>query len=107
VADGGATAKALDYSLNHWTALTRNLLDGECPSTTTSRKPDPSLGDGAPAWLFAGSELAASRSDRDEPVQSAKLNGHDRTLPAATCWSAADASASASTSSAASLTAPA
>jgi len=31
VADGGATAKALDYSLNHWTALTRNLLDGEVP----------------------------------------------------------------------------
>jgi hypothetical protein len=31
VPDGGATAQAIDYSLNHWTALTRNLLDGDVP----------------------------------------------------------------------------
>ena len=31
VPDGSATAKALDYSLKHWTALTRNLLDGDVP----------------------------------------------------------------------------
>jgi hypothetical protein len=31
VPDGGATAKAIDYSLNHWTVLTRNLLDGAVP----------------------------------------------------------------------------
>ncbi|MBT2322246.1 transposase [Variovorax paradoxus] len=29
VPDGSATAKALNYSLNHWEALTHNLLDGE------------------------------------------------------------------------------
>ena len=31
VPNGSATAKALDYSLKHWTALTRNLLDGDVP----------------------------------------------------------------------------
>lgn len=31
VADGGATAKAIDYSLSHWTVLRRNLLDGVVP----------------------------------------------------------------------------
>jgi len=31
VADGGATANAIDYSLNHWPALTRHLLDGAVP----------------------------------------------------------------------------
>lgn len=31
VPDGSACAKAIDYSLNHWTALTRNLLDGGVP----------------------------------------------------------------------------
>jgi transposase len=28
VADGGPTAKAIDYTLGHWTALTRHLEDG-------------------------------------------------------------------------------
>ena len=27
--DGSATAKALNYSLNAWGALTQNLLDGD------------------------------------------------------------------------------
>ena len=31
VPDGSATAKPIDYSLPHWTALTRNLLDGNVP----------------------------------------------------------------------------
>ncbi|WP_185879103.1 transposase [Variovorax sp. MHTC-1] len=31
VPDGSATAKALNYSLNAWEALTRNLLDGDVP----------------------------------------------------------------------------
>ena len=31
VPDGNATANAIDYSLNHWTALTRFLLDGDVP----------------------------------------------------------------------------
>lgn len=38
VLDGGATAKALSYSLNAWTALTRNLVgrDAMCRWTTTT-----------------------------------------------------------------------
>ncbi|MFG6417409.1 transposase, partial [Roseateles sp. DC23W] len=28
VPDGGATAKAIDYTLGHWAALTRHLEDG-------------------------------------------------------------------------------
>ena len=31
VPDGSAIAKAIDYSLNHWKALSRFLLDGEVP----------------------------------------------------------------------------
>ena len=29
--DGGAIAKAIDYSLNRWVALTRFLRDGNVP----------------------------------------------------------------------------
>ncbi len=31
VPEGGATAKALNYSLNAWAALTRHLADGDVP----------------------------------------------------------------------------
>jgi transposase len=31
VPDGSGTARALDYSLNHWNALTPNLRDGNVP----------------------------------------------------------------------------
>lgn len=31
VPDGSAIAKTIDYSLNHWEALSRFLLDGELP----------------------------------------------------------------------------
>ena len=31
VPDGSAIAKAIDYCLNHWEALSRFLLDGEVP----------------------------------------------------------------------------
>jgi transposase len=79
VADGGATAKALDYSLNHWTALTRNLLDGEVPvdHNHLERQIRP-WAMGRRAWLFTGSELAGQRAAIVMSlVQSAKLNGHD------------------------------
>jgi len=79
VADGGATAKALDYSLNHWTALTRNLLDGEVPvdNNHLERQIRP-WAMGRRAWLFTGSELAGQRAAIVMSlVQSAKLNGHD------------------------------
>ncbi len=36
VPDGSATAKALNYSLNAWEALTRNLLDGNVPTSLSA-----------------------------------------------------------------------
>ena len=40
VPDGSAIAKAIDYSLNHWEALSRFLLDGEVPIETITYKVD-------------------------------------------------------------------
>jgi transposase len=79
VADGGATAKAIDYSLNCWTALTRHLDDGAVglDNNFLERQIKP-WQMGRKAWLFAGSELAGQRAAVVMSlVQSAKLNGHD------------------------------
>lgn len=40
VPDGSATAKAIDYSLRHWAALTRFVEDGDLPIDMLVRKPD-------------------------------------------------------------------
>ena len=79
VPDGGATALAIDYSLNHWTALTRNLLDGDVPVDNNHLENQiRPWAMGSRAWLFAGSELAGQRAAVVMSlVQSAKLNGHD------------------------------
>ena len=77
VADGGATANAIDYSLNHWPALTRHLLDGAVPvdNNHLERQIKP-WAMGRKAWLFCGSELAGQRAAVVMSlVQSAKLNG--------------------------------
>ncbi|MEN9543680.1 MAG: hypothetical protein RLZZ598_513 [Pseudomonadota bacterium] len=79
VADGGSTAKAIDYSLSHWRALTHHLDDGAVPVDNNSLenliRP---WAMGRKAWLFAGSELAGQRAAIVMSlVQSAKLNGHD------------------------------
>lgn len=79
VADGGATARAIDYSLNHWQALTRNLHDGNVPISNNHLENlmNP-WAMGRRALLFAGSELAGKRAAIVMSlVQSAKLNGHD------------------------------
>ncbi len=79
VADGGATAKAIHYSLNCWTALTRHLQDGAVglDNNFLERQIKP-WQMGRKAWLFAGSELAGQRAAVIMSlVQSAKLNGHD------------------------------
>ena len=57
--DGSAIAKALGYSLNHWTALTHHLLDGAVPvdNNQLENQMRP-WAMGRKAWLFAGSELA-------------------------------------------------
>jgi len=79
VPDGSATAKALDYSLRHWTALTRNLLDGDVPVDNNHLENQiRPWAMGRRAWLFTGSELAGQRAAVVMSlVQSAKLNGHD------------------------------
>jgi transposase len=79
VADGGSSAKAIDYSLNNWTVLTRNLHDGAVPldNNHLENQMRP-WAMGRKAWLFAGSELAGQRAAIVMSlVQSAKLNGHD------------------------------
>ena len=79
VPDGSAIAKAIDYSLNHWTALRaiparRRGADRQQPP----RKPNAALGMGRQAWLFIGSELAGQRAAVVMSLlQSAKLNGRD------------------------------
>ncbi|MEJ8816270.1 IS66 family transposase [Variovorax ureilyticus] len=79
VPDGSATARALDYSLNSWSALVRNLEDGNVNVDNNSlenlMRP---WAMGRRAWLFAGSELAGKRAAVVMSlVHSARLNGHD------------------------------
>jgi transposase len=79
VPDGSATAKALDYSLKHWKALTHNLLDGDVPVDNNHLENQiRPWAMGRRAWLFTGSELAGKRAAMVMSlVQSAKLSGHD------------------------------
>ncbi|MEO7200126.1 MAG: IS66 family transposase [Dokdonella sp.] len=79
VAEGSAIAKAIDYSLNHWAALTAHLHDGRLPVDNNHienlMRP---WAMGRRAWLFCGSELAGQRAAVVMSlVMSAKLNGHD------------------------------
>ena len=79
VADGGPTAKAIDYTLVHWTALTRHLHDGAVAldNNHLERQIKP-WAMGRRAWMFVGSELAGQRAAIVMSlVQSARMNGHD------------------------------
>jgi transposase len=79
VVDGGTTASAIDYTLNHWAALTRHLDDGAVPidNNHLERQIKP-WAMGRKAWMFVGSELAGQRAATVMSlVQSARLNGHD------------------------------
>ena len=79
VPDGSATAKAIDYSLGRWAALTRYLEDGDLPIDNNhieNRIRPVALG--RSNWLFAGSLRAGQRAAVIMSlIQSAKLNGHD------------------------------
>jgi hypothetical protein len=79
VPDGGATAKAIDYSLKHWAALTHHLSDGRVPIDNNHLEGQiRPWAMGRRAWLFAGSELAGQRAAIVMSLlQSARLNGHD------------------------------
>lgn len=79
VADGGAAAKAIDYTRRHWAALTRHLQDGAVAldNNHLERQIKP-WAMGRKAWMFMGSELAGQRAAGVMSlVQSARLNGHD------------------------------
>jgi transposase len=77
--DGTATAKALDYSLKRWVALTRFVDDGRLPidNNWIENQIRP-IAIGRGNWLFAGSLRAGQRAAAVMSlIQSAKLNGHD------------------------------
>ena len=79
VPDGSATAKALDYSLRRWVALTRFAGDGELPvdNNWIENQIRP-IAIGRNNWLFAGSLRAGQRAAAVMSlIQSARMNGHD------------------------------
>jgi len=79
VPDGSGTAKALDYSLKRWGALTRYLSDGAVPidNNWVENQIRP-WALGRSNWLFAGSLRSGQRAAAVMTlIQSAKLNGHD------------------------------
>jgi transposase len=79
VPDGGATAKAIDYTLGRWSALTRYLDDGELPidNNWVENQIRP-IAIGRNNWLFAGSLRAGQRAAAVMSlIHSARLNGQD------------------------------
>lgn len=79
VPDGSATAKAIDYSLNRWAALTRYLDDPMLPADNNwvENQIRP-IALGRSNWLFAGSLRAGQRAASVMSlIHSARLNGHD------------------------------
>ena len=79
VANGGGTAKAIDYSLKRWAALSRYATDGRLPidnnPVENTIRP---IAIGKKNWLFAGSERAGKRAAAIQTLlATAKLNGLD------------------------------
>jgi transposase len=77
--DGTAIAKAIDYSLGRWGALTRYIDDGALPPDNNhiENRIRP-IALGRSNWLFAGSLRGGQRAAAAMSlIQSAKLNGHD------------------------------
>ena len=79
VPDGSATARAINYSLGRWVALTRYLDDGHLPidNNWVENQIRP-IAIGRNNWLFAGSLRAGQRAAAIMSlIHSARLNGHD------------------------------
>ncbi|PNE58863.1 IS66 family transposase [Paraburkholderia fungorum] len=79
VSEGSAIAKALDYSLKGWEALTRYLDDGHVPidNNWVENQIRP-WAIGRANWSFAGSLRAGQRAAAIMSlIRSAQLNGHD------------------------------
>jgi len=63
VPKGSATAKALDYRLKRWVALTRYLEDGAVPIDNTQVENQIRTWElGRSNWLFAGSLRSGKRT---------------------------------------------
>ena len=79
VPNGSATAKAIDYSLKRWEALTRYIGDGDLPiSNNWVENQIRPIALGRSNWLFAGSLRAGKRAAAVMSlVHSARINGHD------------------------------
>ena len=76
VPSGGATAKAIDYSLNRWAALAHYIDTGDVPADNNwvenCIRP---IALGRSNWLFAGSLRAGQRAAAAMSlIQTAKLN---------------------------------
>ena len=79
VPDATATAKAMEYSLRRWAALTRFIDDGDL-SIDNNRVENQirPIALGRKNWLFAGSLRAGQRAAAIMSLlQTARLNGHD------------------------------
>ena len=77
--EGSVTAKAIDYSLRRWRALTRFLQDGQLPvdNNWIENQIRP-IAIGRNNWLFAGSLRAGQRAAAVMSlIQSSNRNGHD------------------------------
>lgn len=79
VAEGSATAKAIDYSLNRWPALCRYATAGDLPIDNNLLENDiRPVALGKKNWLFTGSERAGKRAAAIQSLlYTAKLNGLD------------------------------
>jgi transposase len=73
------TAKAIDYSLKRWTALTRFLDDGRlCMSNNAAEREMRAVALGRHNWTFAGSDEGGRRAAAIYTlIQTAKLNDVD------------------------------
>jgi transposase len=79
ITDGSATARAIDYSLRRWAALTRYTEDGRWPIDNNHIEGQiRPIALGRKNWLFAGSLRAGRRAAAVMSlINSAKLNGLD------------------------------
>jgi|APMI01.1.fsa_nt_gi transposase len=79
IPNGSSSAKAIDYTLKRWAALTHYLTDGRVPidNNWIENQIRP-IALGRKNWLFAGSLRAGKRAAAIMSlIQSARLNGHE------------------------------
>ena len=79
ITDGSSKAKAIDYSLKRWAALTRFLDDGQLPiDNNWANNQIRPIAIGRKNWLFVGSLRAGQCAAAVMSlIQSAGLNGHN------------------------------